>query len=89
MPLWIFPALLAVAAVVTLVAGIWLLLHLTALARIFAGNADIVPAPSRPRASQRAMRLAIAAFGTGLILTLAILFLTISGLANEWIVMRD
>jgi hypothetical protein len=83
MPLWIFPALLAAAAIVTLVSGIWLLLHLTALARTFAGNADLVPAPSRPRASRRAIRLGLGAFGAGLLVTLVVLVIVVSGLANE------
>jgi hypothetical protein len=85
MPLWIFPTVLAVAIVVTLVAGIWLLLHLTAFARMFAGNADLVPSPKRPRASRAAVRLALAAFGGGLALTLAIEILTMRGVANAWI----
>ena len=85
MPLWIFPTVLAVAIVVTMVAGIWLVLHLTAFARMFAGNADIVPSAKRPRASKGAVRFALAAFGGGLLLTLALEILVMTGVANAWI----
>ncbi len=65
--------MLAAATVVTLGAGIWLLLHLTALARTFAGNADVVAARAQPRASRRAVHVALATFGGGLLVTLAVL----------------
>ena len=42
--------------------GIWLLLHLTALASLARGRADIVPAPVRPRASRRRVAIALAGF---------------------------
>lgn len=45
-----FPLLLGLCVVICLLSGIWLLLHLTALAALFRGKADIVPAPTRPRA---------------------------------------
>jgi len=85
MPLWVFPMVLAIAIVVTMVAGIWLFLHLTAFARMFAGNADIVASPKQPRASRRAVRIALAAFGGGLLLTLTLEILTMTGVANAWI----
>ena len=84
MPLWLFSTIFAVAVTVTLAAGIWLLLHLTALARTVAGNADVHPSPKRPRASRRAVRLAAAAFGGGLLLTLAMQVLATVGVANAW-----
>ena len=74
-----------VAIVVTMVAGIWLVLHLTAFARMFAGNADIVLSAKRPRASRDAVRFALAAFGGGLLLTLALEILVMTGVANAWI----
>lgn len=83
MPLWLFPALFAVTVIATLVAGIWLLLHLTALARTFAGNADVVPSPKRPRASRRAVRLALTVFIVGTIATLTLQILAITGVAND------
>ena len=85
MPLWFFPALLAASALVTMASGIWLLLHLTALARAFAGNADVVPSPALPRASPRAVRLMLGTFGGGTVVTLATLVLVVSGVANKLI----
>ena len=85
MPLWIFPTGLALGIITTMGAGIWLLLHLTSLARTFAGNADIGPSPKPPRASRTSVRLALAAFGGGLLLTLAIEILTMTGAANRLI----
>ena len=85
MPLWLFPTLFAVAVIVTLVAAIWLLLHLTAVARTFAGNADIVPSDKPARTSRRAVRLAIAAFVIGLLSTVTLQILAFTGIANAWI----
>ena len=85
MPLWLFSAIFAASVILTLTAGIWLLLHLTALARTVGGTADVVPSPKRPRASRRAVRLAAAAFGGGLLLTLAMQILAATGTANAWL----
>ncbi len=85
MPLWFFPALLGLSGVVTMAAGIWLLLHLTALARMFAGRADIVPARARPLASRRTLKRMLAAFLGGGLVTLATLTIVVSGLANALI----
>jgi hypothetical protein len=84
MPLWFFTAVFAVSVIVTLSAGIWLLLHLTALARTVEGNADVVASPKRPRASRRAVRLALAAFGGGILLTVTMQVLAMTGVANAW-----
>ena len=85
MPLWLFPTLFAISVIVTLVAAIWLLLHLTAVARTFAGNADIVPSDKPARASRRAVRLATAAFVIGLLSTLTLQVVAFTGVANAWI----
>lgn len=85
MPLWLFPTLVAVSVIVTLIAGIWLFLHLAAFARTFAGNADIVPSPKPAKASRRAVRFALAAFGLGLASTLTLQILALTGVANAWI----
>jgi len=85
MPLWIFTAVYALAIVVALATGIWLLLHLTAVARTFAGKVDIVPSPKPARASGRTVRRVLAAFGTGLGLAIAIQILALTGVANAWI----
>ncbi len=85
MPLWLFPALFAVSVIVTLIAAIWLLLHLTAVARTFAGNADVVPSPKPARASRGAVRFAGACFLIGLLCTLTMQVLAFTGVANRWI----
>ena len=85
MALWMFTAVYGIAIVVTLVAGIWLLLHLTALARTFAGKVDIVPSPKPARASRRAVRRALVAFGAGLAVTMSIQILALTGAANALI----
>lgn len=85
MPLWLFPTLVAAAVIVTLVSGIWLFLHLTALARTFAGNADIVPSPKPAKSSRRTVRAVLALFSLGLLSTLTLQVLALTGVANEWI----
>lgn len=85
MPLWVFPTVFALAIIVTMVSGIWLLLHLTAFARTFAGNADIVPSPKRNRASPRNVRSVLAVFGLGLVLTLAMQILAMTGAIDAWV----
>ncbi len=85
MPLWLFSALFAIAIFTTLVAGLWLLLHLTAFSRTFAGKADLVPSPKRPRASRRAVKIGLVIFSVGLLATLAMQILAITGQANAWI----
>jgi hypothetical protein len=85
MSLWIYPAVFAVAIIVTLTAGIWLLLHLTAFARTFAGNADIVPSPEKARASRRKVRLVLAVFAAGLLLTLTMQILAMTEVASAWL----
>ena len=83
MPLWFFPLLLAFCGVASLVAGIWLLLHLQALAVLFRGNADIVPSPKAPRASRASIWLALAVFNLGWIASISIWVFVISGEAND------
>lgn len=82
MPLWLYAALYAVAVVATMISGIWLLLHLTALARTFAGRADIVPSPKPPRASRRTVRLVLSTFCGGLLVSVAMQVLAMTGAAN-------
>ena len=83
MPLWFFQAMFAVAVIATLSSGIWLLLHLTALASTFAGNADLVPAPRRPRASSSTVRAVLALFAIGLLATLSLMILVMTGAAQS------
>lgn len=83
MPIWFFPALLALSAVTSLAAGVWLLLHAQAVAVLFRGHGDIVPAPSKPRKSRKSVLLALALFNLGWIASIAIWSFAISGEANE------
>lgn len=81
MPIWLFPALLAIGAVTTLVSGIWLGLHLTAVARTFAGNADLVPAPVPARASARQVHLWLGLFLVGTMISLGVIVMILLGFA--------
>ena len=83
MPLWFFPALLALCAVVALLSGLWLLFHLQAVATMFRGRGDVVPAPCKPRASRSAVWLAFALFNVGWIASVAIWTFALGGEANE------
>lgn len=85
MPLWFFPVLLVVCAITSLVAALWLLIHLQDVARVFrnTGANELVPQPAAPRtASKRSIWLAILLFNAGWIACLAIWVLVISGDAN-------
>jgi hypothetical protein len=66
MDIWLLPAIFAVFTVVCLLAGIWLLLHLTALAALFRGKADVVPSPKPPIARRSLVIAALVLFGAGL-----------------------
>lgn len=83
MPIWFFPALLALSAVVSIAAGIWLLLHAQAVAVLFRDRGDVVPGPSRSRASRRSVILALILFNLGWVASVAIWSYAISGQANE------
>lgn len=83
MPIWFFPALLALSAVVSIAAGIWLLLHAQAVAVLFRRHGDMVPAPRKPRASRGSVLLALLLFNLGWIASVAIWSFVISGEAND------
>ena len=85
MSLWFFPLLLAFCAVSTLLTGVWLLLHLQALASLFRGHADVVPSPKAPRASRKSVLIALIIFNLGWIASVSIWVLAMSGEANELI----
>ena len=63
---WTFPGLLAVLILACLLSGIWLVLHLTALASRFRGKADVVPSPRPPRASRLATLAVLGVFSASL-----------------------
>ena len=83
MPIWFFPALLALSAIVALGAGIWLLIHAQAVATLFRKHGDVVPAPRAPRASKGAVLTALLLFNAGWIASVAIWSFAISGEAND------
>ena len=85
MPLWFFPALMALFALLSLASGIWLLLHLPDLARVFRGDrdGDLVPGPTKRRASPSAIWLALALFNASWIACVLIWILVIGGDANQ------
>ena len=76
MPLWIATTIFAAFIIAALGAGIWLLLHLNSLARLFAGRADqgeMVPAPARPRVSRGKTWFMLAISKSGFVLRIAML----------------
>lgn len=73
----------ALAVIATIVSGIWLLLHLTAVTRTLAGNTGIAPSPKRARAMPGAVRGILAIFSVGLIATLSLMILVITGAAQS------
>ena len=64
MPLWFFPALLGLFAIISLGAGLWQLLHMRDVVRMVSGRHDgeLVPGPGRRRAPPSAVWLALAIF---------------------------
>lgn len=84
MPIWFFPALLGVLAVMSLSAGIWLLLHLPDVAETFAGRkeGEIVRGPAKRRASRATVWFVIIMFNAGWIACVLIWIFVMSGDAN-------
>lgn len=84
MPLWFFPALIGLSATVSLIAGIWLLLHLRDVIGLFSGNPanDLVRGPGKKQVSRGAIWLAIVLFNAGWIVSLLIWIFVIGGDAN-------
>lgn len=84
MPLWFFPALMGLLATVSLIAGIWLLLHLRDVAGVFSGHGqgEMVRGPGKRRASKSRIWLAIVVFNAGWIACLLIWIFVIGGDAN-------
>ena len=84
MPLWFFPSLIGILASSSLVAGIWLVLHLRDLARLFSADRsnDIVRGPGKRHASRRRVWLALFIFNAGWIASVLIWIFVIGGDAN-------
>ena len=87
MPLWFFPALMAFFAVVSLCAGIWLLLHFRDVARVFRGEkpGQFVRGPGHRRATKAAVWTALLLFNGGWVACVAIWLFVMSGEANLFI----
>ncbi|MEL7730700.1 hypothetical protein AAG612_14310 [Citromicrobium bathyomarinum] len=85
MPLWLLPALMGALAVISLIAGIWLLLHLPDVARIFSskGPGGIVRSSARKSASRGAVWLALILFNGGWIACVLLWIFVMSGDANS------
>lgn len=88
MSLWFFPALLGLFAIISLISGIWLLLHLPDVARVFRGKQDgeLVPGRAKRRASSAAVWRRILLFNAGWLACLVIWVLVIGGDANQVVV---
>lgn len=84
MPLWFFPALMGLFAIVSLLTGIWLLLHLRDVARVFSGDeeGEMVEGPGKRTASRAQVWLFLVIFNAGWIAALAIWIFAIGGDAN-------
>ena len=83
MPLWFFPALVGVLAAASLLAGIWLLLHLRDVAAVFGRHSgEIARGPGRRRASNGAVWAAIILFNAGWIGALVVWLFVMGGDAN-------
>ena len=81
--MWLINVALAICAVGALIAGIWLVLHLNAVAALFAGKADIVPSGRRPRASRAKTIAMLIMFNAGWIAAIAIWVFVLTGEANQ------
>ena len=83
MPLWVIPLIFVFFIVLCLAAGIWLLLHMTAVASVFRGKADLVPSPKSRRATRKQVFIALALFAVGLVGVLAMQVGTMEGVSND------
>src|SRR5690606_10240487 len=83
--MYTFPLLFALAIIVTLVTGIWLLVHLTSVASLFSGKGDIVPSPRRPRVPRGRVVLVMVLFAAGLAATIGMQILAMSSNASALI----
>lgn len=84
MPLWFFPTLIGLLATASLIAGIWLLLHLRDVAGLFSADPtnDLVRGPGRRRASRGTVWVVLFIFNAGWIASLLIWIFVIGGDAN-------
>ena len=83
MPLWVPQVMLALAIVLTAAAGVWLMINLRAVARLFRGAGEITPGPGPRMASKSTTVLMLVLFNLGWIGSIAIWSWAMSGEANE------
>ena len=72
MPLWIPQVALALAIIVTVGSGLWLMINARAVARLFGRGSEIEPGPGPRTASRGATWAVIAAFNLGWVASVAI-----------------
>lgn len=82
MPLWTANLIMAFFVIVTLGSGIWLLLHLDAVARLFRGVGDVVVTSGRRTAPRGRTWLMLAIFNLGWIACVLIWLYVMGGDAN-------
>lgn len=82
MPLWTANLVMAFFAIAALGSGLWLLLNLDAVARLFAGKADVVPAPGKRTAPRGRVWLMLAIFNAAWIACVLIWAYVMSGEAD-------
>lgn len=84
MPLWFLPALLGLFILVSLAAGVWLMLHLRDIARIFQGDrpGELAPGPGRRHAGKAAVWAVLLIFNGGWIASVLLWVFVMSGEAN-------
>jgi hypothetical protein len=83
MPLWAANLVMAFFTIAALATGIWLFLHIDAIARLFAGKGDMVAAPGPRSASRGKTLLVLVLFNLAWIACVLIWIYLIGGEANE------
>lgn len=72
-------ALFAACVLICMGSGIWLILHLNAVTRLFRGKADLAPSPRPVRHSARKVWLILAVFLLGLAGTISLQIIANTG----------
>ena len=83
MSLALVPILFALAIIVTVVSGLWLMLNARSLAALFRSRDAIAVGPGRPRRSRRAVIVALILFNLGWISAVALQWASWEGATNE------
>lgn len=83
MPLWVPQTMLALTIIVTAVTGVWLLINLRAVARLFRRSGVIQPGPGPRLASKRTTAMMLVLFNLAWIGSIAVWSWVMTGEANE------